>query len=74
MLAIGVFAQGSHMWSYFGHQLLQLRRLRDINHLLHHIVGILILHHDMQGTATANHIYNYYSFLFHQRLALLTCH
>lgn len=49
MLAVGVLAQGGHVRPDLGHQLLQLCGLRDIDHFLDHIVGILVLHHYVQG-------------------------
>lgn len=32
------------------HESLALGRLTHVQHLLHHIVGVLVLHHDVEGT------------------------
>jgi len=40
------------MWSDLVHQHLTLLWFRYVNHLLHHVVGILILHHDVQCTVS----------------------
>lgn len=50
MLAIGVLAQASQMRSDFMHQHFTLRRLRDVNHFLNDVIGILIFHHHIQCT------------------------
>ena len=53
MLSIGVLAQGVTIWSDFVHQDFSLGRLSNIDHFLHHIVGILIFHHLVQWTLSS---------------------
>lgn len=45
VLAIGVLPKSCDVWPDLVHDNLPLTRLSHINHLLDHIVGILILHH-----------------------------
>lgn len=48
MLAVGVFTKPRQVWSNLVHEYLALSWLSNINHFLHYIVGVLILHHDVQ--------------------------
>lgn len=50
VLAIRVLLQRIAVWSNLVHESLALRRLGHVNHLLHDIVGVLVLHHDLQCT------------------------
>ena len=50
VLAVGVFAQGAHVRSNLVQQNFALSGLRHVNHLLDHIVGILVLHHHLKAT------------------------
>lgn len=50
VLAIGVFPEGSDMGADLVHEDLPLCWLRHVNHLLHDVVGVLVLHHCVQGT------------------------
>ena len=59
MLPIGVFAQGVTVRSDFVHENFSLGRLSHIDHLLHHIVGILIFHHLVQWTLSSIMIIHY---------------
>ena len=59
MLPIGVFAQGVTVGSDFVHENFSLGRLSHIDHLLHHIVGILIFHHLVQWTLSSIMIIHY---------------
>ena len=48
VLAIGELAQRVNVRPNLVHEGLALRRLRHVNHLLHHVVGVLVLHHRVQ--------------------------
>ena len=50
MLAIGELAQRVYVRPYLVHERFALRRLGQVDHLLHHIVGVLVLHHGVQRT------------------------
>ena len=49
VLAIGVLPQDGDVGPDLVHEDLALAGLCHIYHLLDHVVGILVLHHDMQG-------------------------
>ncbi len=53
MLAVGELAQRADVRSDLVHEDLALVGLGHVDHLLDHIVGILILHHGEQGTVVA---------------------
>lgn len=56
MFAIGVFPEGGDVRSDFVHENLSLAWFCHVYHLLYHIVGVLILHHDVErrgGAVTA---------------------
>ena len=53
MLPVSVLPQRADVRPDLVHKDLPLTRLRHINHLLHHVVGVLILHHRVQGGAGA---------------------
>ena len=53
MLAVGVLFQRADVRPDLVHEDLPLTGLRHVNHLLHHVVGELILHHGVQGGAGA---------------------
>ena len=52
MLAIGVLAQGVAIGPDLVHEDFSLVGLSHIDHLLHHVVGVLILHHGVQWTGS----------------------
>ena len=53
MLAVGVLPQRADVGPDLVHEDLPLTRLGHVNHLLHHVVGVLVLHHGVQGRAGA---------------------
>ena len=53
MLAVSVLPQRADVRPDLVHEDLPLTRLRHVNHLLHHVVGVLVLHHRVQGGAGA---------------------
>ena len=52
VLAIGVLAQGVAIGPDLVHEDFSLVGLSNIDHLLHHVVGVLILHHGVQWTGS----------------------
>ena len=50
VLAVGVLPQSGYVWAYLVHKDLPLRGFRHVNHLLHNVVCILILHHCVECT------------------------
>lgn len=52
VLAVRVLAQRADVRSDLVHQHFTLRRLRDVDHLLHDVVRELVLHHDVESAAT----------------------
>ena len=51
MFAVCVFSQSGNVRSNFVHENLSLAVLGHIYHLLDHVVGVLVLHHDVQCRA-----------------------
>ena len=45
VLAVRVLAERGHVWTDFVHEQLTLCWLGHVNHLLHDVVGELVLHH-----------------------------
>ena len=50
MLPVGVLPEGSDVRADLVHEHLALCRLRHVNHLLYDVVGVLVLHHCVEGT------------------------
>ena len=48
MFTVGVFSQSGEVRSDLVHQDLPLTGLRHVDHLLDDVVGVLVLHHDVQ--------------------------
>lgn len=46
---VSIFAKGGDMWADLVHEHLALSGLSHVYHLLHHVVGILILHQHQEG-------------------------
>lgn len=60
VLAVGVLPQGRDVGTDLVHQDLALAGLGHVYHLLDHVVGVLVLHHDVQGggrTVTVHRAY-----------------
>ena len=53
VLAVGVLPEGGDVGPDLVHQNLALAGLRDVDHLLDHVVGVLVLHHDVEGGGRA---------------------
>lgn len=51
VLAVSVLAERPDVRPDLVHQHLALRRLRHVDHLLHNVVRVLILHHHVESTA-----------------------
>lgn len=49
VLAVRVLAQRADVRPDLVHEHLALRGLRHVDHLLHHVVGVLVLHHHVQS-------------------------
>lgn len=49
MFSVGVLLEGGDVRPDLVHEDLPLIGLRHVNHLLDHVIGVLILHHDVQG-------------------------
>ena len=52
VFAVGILPESGEVRSDLVHQDLPLGRLRHVDHLLHHVVGVLILHHGVQWTGS----------------------
>ena len=50
MLPVGVLSERSDVGSDLVHEHLSLCGLRHVNHLLYDVVGVLVLHHCVEGT------------------------
>lgn len=48
MLAIGEAAQSAHVRADAHQEILALLAISHLDHLLHHIIGVLIFHHRIQ--------------------------
>jgi len=53
VLAVSVLAQRAQVRPDLVHQGLALASLGHVDHLLHHVVGVLVLHHCLQSVAAA---------------------
>ena len=53
VLAVGVLPEGGAVRLDLVHEGLPLGRLRHVDHLLHDVVGVLVLHHDVQRALRA---------------------
>ena len=65
VLAVGVLPEGGAVRLYLVHEGLALARLRHVDHLLHDVVRVLVLHHDVQRALRPENIFKteWYSFL-----------
>ena len=50
MFPVSVLAQVGDVGTDFVHEYFTLAWFGHVNHLLHHVVGILVFHHGMQCT------------------------
>ena len=50
MLPVGVLSERSDVGADLVHEHLSLCGLRHVNHLLYDVVGVLVLHHCVEGT------------------------
>ena len=53
VLAVGVFSQRVAVRPDFVHEDFSLGRLRHVDHLLNHVVGVLVFHHDVKWTLSS---------------------
>ena len=53
VFSVRVLPQGGDVWTNLLHQNFPLIQFGHVYHFLHHIIGILVLHHRVKGTVRA---------------------